>query len=331
MEFLSRFEETLRCQKFITEGDKVFVACSGGPDSTALFHLLESLREKWRLRLGLLHFNHRLRGTESERDERFVKKLARSFGVPVYVGRRRIPKGNRRVSVEEGARQERYDFLVRAARRHRLPKIAFGHTLDDQAETVLMRVLQGTGLRGLLGIRPRIQIDRLMLARPLLSFSKKEIVAFLKERHISFCRDRSNASTRFVRNRLRIKVMPWLAREFNPRLAETLARIPAIVREESALMDELERAAWKRAFRARRRAKLYLDRPAFLKFPSPLQFRILVRALQTLDPQSGLGFDAWQKLRANLGRKRFSASLPRDITLSLTSLKLTLYKRGVKP
>ena len=294
-----------------------------------LLYLLLGLREKWKLKLGLLHLNHGLRGRESVRDVRFVKGLARKYRFPLYHARRAVLKmaGREDFSLEEAARKARYDFFLKTAGRRRISKIASAHTRDDQAETVLMRVLQGTGLRGLEGIRPRVKMGPVTFVRPLLEFSKKEVLAFLRHGQIPFCKDASNQSPAFLRNRIRLKLLPELARAFNPRIVETLARIPRIVREENEILAVLERAAWKRAVRRQTSRKLFLDRKAFLKFPPALQFRVLERGLRQLDGKSGLSFDAWQGILPHLSRKRYRRSLPKDIDLDLTPLKLLLYKK----
>ncbi len=332
MTFLARFEHSLKQEKLIFPGGKIFVACSGGPDSVALFHLLASLQKKWKFKLGLLHFNHQLRNWESDRDEHFVRRLAQRYRVPVVVGSQpvRAMAKREKFSIEEAARKARYDFFAKASKKYRISKVALAHTQDDQAETVLLRILQGTGLRGLEGIRPRIRIGAAVFVRPLLGFSKKEILGFLKINGMEHCRDTSNQSLRFVRNLIRIKLLPQLRRQFNPRIVETLARIPAIVRGENQLLGELERFAWKRLVKRRLEKRLDLDRAAFLKFPRPLQFRVLEKGLKHLDEKSGMSFDAWQRIQPHLTRKRYRHSLPRDIDLLLTPLKVTLYKKQAK-
>jgi len=332
MSLLLKFESHLKTESLISYSDTVWVACSGGPDSVGLFHLLVALREKWNLRLGLLHFNHRLRGRESRRDEQAVQKLAKQYGVPLEIGRGSIRKKSRDgvFSLEEAARRARYDFFVRTAKRRRIQKMATAHTQDDQAETVLMRVLQGTGLRGLLGIRAKIEMRGAAFIRPLLSFRKKEILDYLNFHKISFRRDSTNLATRFLRNRIRRRLLPMLEREFNPRVVETLARIPSIARDEYGFLESMEKDAFKKIFRRRIGEKLYLDRKLFARFPPPLKFRILERALKSLDPQSGVSFTAWARLQPALSHPRDRVSLPRDIDLFLTPSRLLIYKKFPK-
>lgn len=312
----------------ILPGERVFVACSGGPDSVALFHLLHSLKVSWKLKLGLLHFNHGLRGKKSDYETKFVRKMAAVFHVPFYSQKHRASKKRgKKESLEEAARGWRYDFLIREARRRRIPKIAMAHTSNDQAETVMMRILQGTGLRGLEGIRPTLVKEKIMFVRPLLPFSKDDILRFLNDRRIPFCKDASNGELRFLRNRIRLELFPHLARRYNPRVIEALARIPAIVCEENKLLSDLEEIAWKKTIQAVRRKKLTLDRSLFMKFPSSLQFRMVDRALRKIDSESGASFEAWQTFRPKLALARTRTSFPRDIDLALTPSKLVLYKK----
>ena len=329
MDLLSRFENILKAQDLVSPRERVFIACSGGPDSSALFYLFKALQKKWKLKLGLLHFNHKLRGRESDRDEAFVKKMACYNGLPFYTAHKpvRLIAKKEKTSLEEEARKLRYEFFIHAAKKYRIKKIAVAHTQEDQAETVLMRVMQGTGLRGLSGIRNHFKKEEVIFIRPLLEISKKDLLLFLKENKISFRRDRSNQSMRFVRNKIREELLPMLAREFNPRVIEAIARIPSIVKEENHLLADLEKTAWRKVFKRKSKEKVYLDRSSFLKFPPALQFRMVDQALKSLDKKSGINFEAWQKLQPNLSRRRFRFSLPKDIDFSITPSKLVIYKK----
>ncbi len=329
MNFPDCFERVLKEQKLIRLHERLGIACSGGPDSTALFYLLSSLSEKWGLKIGLLHFNHGLRGEGSNRDERFVRRLAETFGVPFYAGRGNIEKLARRekISLEEAGRQARYRFFIETAKKYRVPQVALGHTRDDQAETVLMRVFQGTGLKGLCGIREEMKMQNVRFVRPLLDYSKEALERFLKERKIAYRRDSSNKSRRFLRNRIRLEMIPWLVRNVNPRTVEAIARIPTIVNEEVKVLEQLENEAWEKCFKSKRDRKVALDRKVFLKSPPTLQFRVLDRALKILDARSGLNFELWRNLRPSLKRTQHRCSLPRNIDFTLSPSKIFLRKR----
>jgi tRNA(Ile)-lysidine synthase len=277
----------------------------------------------------LIHFNHQLRSGESKKDERFVKNLARKHKVPFYGGTGNVKHEARKTktSIEECARQMRYEFFLRTLKAKKIQVIALAHTQDDQAETVLMRVLQGTGLRGLQGIREKFRMGGVTLVRPLLAFTKKELLSYLAKEHIPFRSDKTNDSSRFVRNRIRLELIPGLQRDFNPRVVEALSRIPAIVAGESALIAELEKKAWEKTFKRSCGGSVELRRAVFLKFPPALQFRIVERALKKLNKQSGLSFEAWERIRRGLSRPRYCSSLPKDIDFALTSKNVTLCKK----
>jgi tRNA(Ile)-lysidine synthase len=221
----------------------------------------------------------------------------------------------------------RYDFFLKTAKRHKIKKVVLAHTLGDQAETVLMRILQGTGLRGLQGIREVCKTKGVSFIRPLLTFTKKELLNFLRVEGINYRKDESNDSLQFLRNRIRLELIPALQRDFNPRIVEALSRIPAIVSEESELIGELEAKAWKKTFRKIRGEKVELRRAPFLKYHPALQFRLVDKALKLLDRQSGLSFEAWERLRRGLVRPRFCCSLPKDIDFAMTPKNLTLYRK----
>jgi tRNA(Ile)-lysidine synthase len=326
MDILSRFKQSLESRPVFRPGEKIFVACSGGPDSVALYFLMKNAFPD--LRPGLLHFNHKLRKKASDADEKFVRSLARKEKVPFVLGTAgRAQKNSHKKSIEEAARHERYAFFQQAARKNRISKIVTAHTLDDQAETILMRVLQGTGPQGLAGIRRSFKFGQARFARPLLDFSKKELLDYLRENRIRYRQDASNKSEKFLRNRIRGSLLPRLEREFNPRVREALARIPAILEEENDLLESLKAEAWKKCFKRKRRQELDLKRRPFYKLPRYLQFSVLDTALKTLDPMSGMSFEAWQRIKPRLDSARFRYSLPKEVDLEMTPTKLGVYKR----
>lgn len=329
MDFPQSFEAHLKQLRQISSGDKVLIACSGGPDSVCLFHLLLSLKKKWKLRLTLLHLNHGLRGRDAWLDAQFVVKLGKKHRIPVISEKSdiKIRAEQKRESIEEAARHARYAFFLKAARRKKVSKVVLAHTQEDQAETILMRMLQGTGMRGLAGIRPVWKREGVTFVRPLLDFSKKQILEYLNEEKIKFRKDKSNESEQFLRNRIRRRVLPFLSAEINPKAIEALARIPAILKDENDFLQELEDEAFKKTFIRKQAEKVLIRRKPFLTLASPLQFRILNRMLKEIDTKSGLDFSAWQRLRVNLNRKAYRHSLPRDIDFLLSPSKLMLYRK----
>ncbi|HOG23430.1 MAG TPA: tRNA lysidine(34) synthetase TilS [Candidatus Omnitrophota bacterium] len=328
-DFLADFQNHIANQSFFRGKEKILIACSGGPDSIALLRLMVALAPKHRWQLGVLHYNHRLRKSAGN-DLRFVRFLSKELGLAFHSGsgnvRREAVKTG--TSIEEAARKMRYDFFLGTAKKLGIQKIALGHTLDDQAETVLMRILQGTGLRGLQGIREVHRMEGIDLIRPLLKFSKKEILDFCRTEKIEFRKDESNRSVRFFRNRIRLKLLPVLKRDFNPRITEALARIPAIASREIALLDRLEAQAWKAAVKKVGTKRIELKREVFFQMESPLQFRIIERALKKIHPQSGLSYEAWERIWRGFSRARNRWSLPKDIDFALTPKTVTVFKKS---
>jgi tRNA(Ile)-lysidine synthase len=230
----------------------VLVAVSGGADSVAMLRGLRQLRAGGEGRLIVAHFNHGLRGAESEGDQAFVEALGRELGVSVVVGRREGDGERERggENSEESLRELRYAFLARAADEAGARWVATAHTADDQAETVLHNILRGTGLAGLAGIpRTRQLTGAATLIRPLLGVRRAEIVEYLASLGQTYREDSSNQKTSYTRNRIRHELLPLLARDYNPHVREALTRLSQIAtganewleRDAEKVLDELAR------------------------------------------------------------------------------------------
>jgi tRNA(Ile)-lysidine synthase len=233
----------IRQQELLHAGDRVGIAVSGGIDSVALLRLLIELRGELGIVLSVVHFNHQLRGAESGADQEFVAELARQHDLIFFCDSDDVPQhaAEERMSLETAARELRYGFfhdLLGIDGDPRFNKILTGHTLDDQAETVLMRLIRGAGLTGLGGIHPRIEVEDDdgevcgEIVRPLLAFPRRELETYLKEIGQSWREDSTNADPSFTRNRVRQLLVPLLEKEFNPSVAENLAELAEIARGE---------------------------------------------------------------------------------------------------
>ena len=214
-------------------GDKVVVGVSGGADSICLLHILKSLK-KYKLNLIAAHLNHGLRGTESDRDEKFVENSAGELGLRYVSERVDVDgyKSQNKLSTEDACRQLRYMFFQKILKEADADKIATAHNLEDQAETVLIRFLRGSGSQGLSGIPP---VNN-NIVRPLIDVSREDIKKYLISRKLNWVEDSSNSSTEFTRNRIRHELLPIL-REYNPRISEVLARSTDLFRSECELID----------------------------------------------------------------------------------------------
>ena len=223
---LNKLDGFIRQYDLIRQGDSVICAVSGGADSMALLWGLYLLKDKLGIDLAAAHFNHSLRGAESDRDEAFVRKFCEDYKIPVYIEKKQVTAGAK--GLEAAAREARYGFFAT------LPgKIATAHTADDNAETVLMHLVRGTGLKGLGAIAP---INGRVI-RPMLSVTRQDVLSFLEEYHLPYVTDSSNLTDDFLRNRLRRHVMPLLKQE-NPRLAENLSAMALRLRQDEAALSQ---------------------------------------------------------------------------------------------
>ncbi len=216
---------TLREYSMVQPGQKLICAVSGGADSMALLWCMYLLREKLDICLEAAHFNHGLRGAESDAEEAFVREFCDRFDIPLTVGRGQVLPGEK--GLEAAARDARYSFFETLD-----GKVATAHTADDNAETVLMHLVRGTGLKGLGGICP----VRGKYIRPMLNVTRAQVMAFLQEYCISHREDSSNETDAFLRNRLRHRVMPLLKQE-NPRIAQNLSAMAQRLRQDEQLLS----------------------------------------------------------------------------------------------
>jgi tRNA(Ile)-lysidine synthase len=265
------------------EGRRLLVAVSGGLDSVTLAHVLREISERRRLELAIAHVNHGLRGAESEADQALVEALGAKLGLRVLVervapeGLRRGGPSRDRPTLQEAARELRYAALGRMAEAVGAAHVATAHTLDDQAETVLLRLLRGSGPDGLGGIPERSADGRVV--RPLLGVTRAEIERYAAARALAWREDASNASRAYARNRLRLDWLPGLARAFNPRLLRALADLAEAQRRDSEWIEaEVEREAVERL--AVEGAWLRIEVAGWRDLPAALSRRLARRALQ---------------------------------------------------
>src|SRR6202166_2531428 len=230
-----RLQNSIQCSALIREGDRVGVAVSGGADSVALLLLLVAIKKKIGITLSVLHFNHKLRGTAADADEKFVAALARKYKLPFYSAAASVKAiaKNDKANLEATARRLRYAFFSECAGEHHLDKTAVAHTADDQAETVLAHILRGSGLAGLGGIHP--QVDKIV--RPLLAVPRADLRLYLKAHKQIWREDVTNRDTSKTRARIRKKLIPLLKKEFQPRVVEHLAALSSHAREDDALLQ----------------------------------------------------------------------------------------------
>lgn len=290
-------------------GDEVVCAVSGGADSVALLLGLYLLKEKLDIRLSAAHFNHGLRGEESDRDEAFVRQLCREYEIPLYCARGTVTAGKK--GLEAAAREARYGFF------RTLPgKIATAHTADDNAETVLLHLVRGTGLKGLGAIAPVGEA----LVRPLLGATRADVLAFIEEYNLSYVTDSSNEGDDFLRNRLRHHVMPLLKQE-NPRLTENLSAMALRLRQdEDALSQTAENdvAVLKAMHPARRsRALAAFLESCGVKEPEAEHVALAENLVFSSKPSASADLPGGITVCRNYGKLEVCAELPKLDTVEL--------------
>ena len=275
--------ESIRCQDLLHAGDRVGVAVSGGADSVALLRIMLELRPELGIVLSVVHFNHKLRGAEAEADEQFVAQLAHQHKLELHVGSGDVAAHarNQHLSIEAAARQLRYRYFRQLFEEQKLNRIATGHTLDDQAETVLLRIVRGAGTRGLAGIYPqlRVQGSQFSVVRPLLQTRRRVLEIYLAEIGQDWREDSSNRDLRHARNRVRHGIVPRLERTLNPSVRETLAETADIARsEEEYWQKEVDRVL-PEVWQAERRT---FEAAGLAALPLALRRRVVRAAAESL-------------------------------------------------
>lgn len=242
MNLIEQVLKTIRNYEMVKPGDVVLVACSGGPDSVFLCHALMRLKNKLKLKeVAVCNLDHSLRGEESVADSLFVTALAKKYGCRYSHKKVDLKNsGLKGLSTEEVARAERYKFFKEAAKEIGAGVIATGHTLDDQAETVLMRVIKGSSLKGLVGIAPSRTEGAIRIVRPIIELEKSEIVEYLNNQNIDYRIDRTNAESVYFRNVVRAEIMPFLEK-YNPRIKRALFNAAEHLREDFEFIEDTKK------------------------------------------------------------------------------------------
>jgi len=324
--------KTVKKYQMLKKGDSVYVGVSGGPDSVALFHVFYGLKKELGLKeVGIIHVNHMLRDEEADKDQQFVESLAKQFKVPFIIGRVNVKEVQKkyRYSVEEAARVGRFQFMRREARKRAISHIALAHTQDDQAETVLMRIIRGTGLRGFQAIRPVLNYDEVTFIRPLIEVKKDVLMDYLKQEALTYRIDSSNFSTRFTRNRIRLDLIPEIEKNFNPRIKEVLARLPEAVGMDIGFIDQVTDQQFDEVLKKTDEEDVItLKKNVLEKLPEAIQFRIFNKVIGMLSPNTELDFYHWNEIRKGVHDKtHFQVSLPDNTLITFERKEIQVSKK----
>lgn len=275
-DLLEKFLAFNQQRSFFSQGEKIGLCVSGGLDSVVLFDLFVRIRHEWGLSLFVLHFNHHLREA-ADRDAEFVATLCEQNSVPFEAGEENVGTiaEKQKISIEMAARQCRYAYFNKMAKNLSLDKVATGHTANDQAETVLLHIIRGSGLTGLRGI----PLKRGRLVRPLLFASRREIQDYAAARALLWREDSSNQNEQYRRNRVRYTLLPLLQEQFNPQITKALNRLSDSAAEGSLIIKKVSRKAWRAATKRTADGKIVLEIERFLAYFKSLQRLILQQIL----------------------------------------------------
>lgn len=327
------------CEKnsLLKRGKTVLVACSGGPDSMAMLDMLLNLREEMGFSVSVAHFEHGIRGQESLDDAAFVQEYCDSHDVPFYMESASVPEWSRThgESLETSARKLRYNFLQETAKKIGGADIATAHHRDDQAETVVMHILRGSGLTGLSGIRPR----RGNIIRPVLFLSKEQLMDYCYMNGIEARMDRTNEIADCTRNRIRLNLMPNLASTYNQGITEGLCHLAEIAAIDGDYLQQESLIAYEKLVTARD-GILKFPREEFLKLHVALQRRVMQKMIGTVsnnkpaDNFSASGISNWGYVHLKLlsefienGRTGTRISLPGDVQASMDYGVISIFRK----
>ncbi|MCX5708193.1 MAG: tRNA lysidine(34) synthetase TilS [Candidatus Omnitrophica bacterium] len=243
--FIEKVKKTVKKYGLFKYGDTVAIGVSGGPDSLTLLYVLAGLKKEFHLKLHVAHLDHMLR-RDSGQDRKFVETVAHKLDLPFTSASINVKAIAQKGSLEEICRNVRLGFLFKVSRNIKANKIALGHNLDDQAETVLMRLLRGSGLYGLAGILPKKEISGFTIVRPLIEVKRKEIAAYLKRKKLIPRIDPTNSQDIYFRNKIRHKLLPALEKDYNPNIKEILSHTAESIANDYDFLNQVSNVAAKK-------------------------------------------------------------------------------------
>ena len=324
-----KVRRTIVRYRMLEPGDRLVVAVSGGPDSVALLSILACLSQELNFSLQVAHLNHMFRAKEAEEDALYVKELAKKFSLPITVRKRNVLAFIKRkhLSPEEGARQVRYKFLQDVAEKAGANKIALGQTADDQVETVLMWMLRGSGLKGLAGIPAVRPLENCLIIRPLIEVNRSEIKDYLREESLRVQVDASNLKPVYLRNKIRLKLIPLLARDYNPNIKSVLSGMSQILRADEECLNEVQERTFKRIVRVKGDNRVEINLISLRRLHLSMQRRILRRSIELVKGNlRGITLNHLREVLniVNQGRTGSEVHLPKDIAVKRSYQKVLI-------
>ena len=326
---------TIDRYRLLEKGDRVIVGVSAGVDSMVLLYLLNAYRQVFGLSLIVAHVNHGFRPEESEKEEELVQKESKRLGLPFEYGQFNVREFQKLsgFSPQDAARRIRFQFFQDLLEKHQAQKIALGHNADDQAETILLRLIRGSGLQGLRGILP---IREGKVIRPLLEVWRGEIETFAIEKGIHYRLDSSNLKQDYLRNKIRLALIPTVEKEYQPNFKQVLLRTSAILREENDYLEKGTEEAYLKIVREKRNA-IYFKFSEYQSLHQAIQWRVIRKMMETIWAQGmAVKESEWSDVHQIHRRLRkpppsFILELSRGVWIEKRYDMVELGKRGLKP
>ncbi len=275
---IRKIETNIKKFNLIKEDQNILIGLSGGPDSVMLFHGLKKIKEKKNFNLYAAHINHLYRGNDAYEDEEFVRKLCGDFNIKLYVKRQNasiLAKKNK-ITEEEAGREIRYGFFNEILKKIGGGIIATAHNKNDQVETLLQRMIRGTGIEGLTGMDYKQE----NIIRPLLNIDKEEIINYLKTNNIDYCIDKTNAEPIYGRNKIRLELIPYIEKRFNKNFQDTLFRMSQNMKDDYEIINKQVEKDFSECLILKEKENIILDVDTLKNYPKGIRSRILRNSIE---------------------------------------------------
>jgi tRNA(Ile)-lysidine synthase len=326
MQLINKIKNTIDNYNLLKRNDSVLVALSGGPDSVFLLKALNSIKTEYEISISAVYINHNIRKNESENEEKFCYTICDNLDIELFVISEDIPElaKKSKTGIEETARNFRMGVYDKLCSEFKFNKVATGHHLDDRVETVLFRIIRGTGRLGLTGI----PVKRGKLIRPLFDISKEEILQYLKNYNIKFCLDKSNIDSEFSRNYLRNKLLPLIRENINSGVDKALINLSETASDEELFLNNIVEKQLKKVIFQTAGGKIKIHRKKILKLDLWLRRRVLRHCMLTLSSQKvNPDREVIKRLEDLLNKPNNQISLPGGIQAISSDDSLVVYKR----
>ncbi|PIU57622.1 MAG: tRNA lysidine(34) synthetase TilS [Deltaproteobacteria bacterium CG07_land_8_20_14_0_80_38_7] len=320
-----QFEKYIEKYSLISNGDRIVIAVSGGVDSMVLLHMLSKICPILNLRVTVAHVNHNLRGSASDKDEKFVRNASAAYKFNYYSSTWKSPA---KKNIQDAARKFRYDFLMKTASKVGANLIATAHHMDDQAETIILQISRGTGLSGLGGIPSCTKINKtISIVRPMLDFSRRDIEKYAKNFRVDYRNDLSNKKTKYKRNKIRHEVIPMLEL-INPKIKESLSAIAETARDTMLTINFITKQFAEANFKIKNK-KIIWNRPDFIELPDELRCQIIIEAFRSVKgDKKDLNYDQIKHIdQLSIGKnKKSQYMLPKNYRFVRDNDTLSIFR-----